>query len=522
MRFHLYNGKDIMNKRLKEKINEALHSSLPITVIVLLLSMTVAPMPSGTLMLFLFGALMLIIGIGVFSLGADISMLPMGESVGVQMSKMKRASFAAALCFLMGLFITVAEPDLQVLARQVPSIADGTLIFTVAAGVGLFLVVSLLRVQYKIPLHLLLLGFYLLLFALALFAPPEMLAVAFDSGGVTTGPVTVPFIMALGIGMASLRPDKTSREASFGLIALCSIGPVLAVLILSILYKPSTADYSFGLIPDVRTTTDMAAQFALGLPEYIKEVALAVLPVALLFAVYQVFTRRFRRKKLTQVVIGFLYAYVGLVLFLTGVNVGFLPVGHYLGTLLAGGNHPWLLVPLGMLMGYFIVEAEPAVHVLKREVEEFSNGAISQRALQKGLSVGVALSVGAAMARVLTGIPLFWFLAPGYAAALALSFFVPRVFTAIAFDAGGVATGPMTAAFLLPLAIGATEATGGDILRDAFGLVALVAMAPLITIQVLGLRAKRSKPRVCAGLPQDRLAELAVTMVYYGEVEQDA
>ena len=511
-----------MNQRLKEKVDESLRSALPITIIVLLLSVTIAPMPSGTLMLFLFGAVMLIVGIGIFSLGADISMLPMGESVGARMSKIKRTGLAAALCFVMGAVITVAEPDLQVLAHQVPSITDAALIFTVAGGVGLFLVISLLRMHYKIPLHLMLLGFYILLFVLAPFAPRDMLAVAFDSGGVTTGPVTVPFIMALGIGMASLRSDKTSREDSFGLIALCSVGPVLAVLLLSILFKPSTADYSFGAIPDVLTTADMASQFAKGIPTYIAEVAVAVLPIALLFAVYQLLTRRFHKKQLTRVIIGFLYTYAGLVLFLTGVNVGFLPVGHYLGTLLGGGKYPWLLIPIGMLMGYFLVEAEPAVHVLKREVEGFSNGAISQRALQKSLSIGVAAAVGASMLRVLTGISLFYFLVPGYAAALTLSFFVPHVFTAIAFDAGGVATGPMTAAFLLPLAIGATEAAGGNILTDSFGLVALVAMAPLITIQLLGLRANVNKPRTCADLPPRQLMQLAEAMVYYGEVDLDA
>lgn len=511
-----------MNKRLKEKINEALRSALPITCIVLLLSMTISPMPIGTLMLFLFGALLLICGIGLFSLGVDLTMLPMGESMGVQLSKAKKASIAAALCFLIGVILTVAEPDLQVLARQVPAIADMVLILTVAAGVGLFLTVALLRIYFHVQLRYMLIGFYVLAFGLALLAPRDFLAVAFDSGGVTTGPVTVPFIMSLGIGMAALRSDKASREDSFGLVALCSIGPILAVLLLGILYRPSTADFSFAVIPDVLTTADVARQFAAGIPAYLKEVSIAMLPIILLFGAFQLLTRRFHKKSLFKLGIGLLYTYAGLVLFLTGVNVGFMPVGHFIGSLLAGGGFRWLLIPIGMVMGYFIVEAEPAVHVLKKQVEEFSNGAISQRALQKSLSIGICISVGLSMLRVLTGISIFWFLVPGYAIALVLSFFVPHVFTAIAFDSGGVASGPMTATFLLPFAMGATQAVGGNILTDTFGIVAMVAMTPLITIQILGFLSRRRQARTCAGLPQAQLDLLAQTMVYYEEVNGHA
>lgn len=511
-----------MNRQLKEKINESLRSALPITVIVLLLSLTITPMPSGTLMLFLVGAVLLILGIGIFTLGADMSMLPVGEGMGVHLSKSKKVGIAAIFCFLIGIIITIAEPDLQVLADQIPSIEKTVLILTLAIGVGIFLIVALLRIYFHVPLRYVLIGSYALAFLLSIFAPNDFLGFAFDAGAVTTGPIVVPFIMAVGIGLATLRSDKSSKEDSFGLVALCCVGPILAVLILSILYNPSTANYHAADVPNVLTTTEMVDQLAIGLPTYIKEVAVAVLPIILLFGAFQLLTRRFHKKQLQKMVIGLLYTYVGLVLFLTGVNVGFLPVGHYIGMLVASEYGGWVLIALGAVMGYFIVEAEPAVHILKTQVEELSNGMVSQKAIQKSLSIGVGAAVALSMVRVLTGISVFYFLIPGYVIALAFSFFVPSFFTAVAFDAGGVATGPMTATFLLPFAIGATQAVGGNVLTDTFGLVAMIAIAPPITIQVLGFLSKRKQKRMRAYLPLSELQSLAQSMVYYGEGRDDA
>ncbi|MDL2217924.1 DUF1538 domain-containing protein [Christensenellaceae bacterium OttesenSCG-928-M15] len=511
-----------INQNLKEKIMESLRSTLPITFIVMALSMTITPMPIGSLMLFLFGALMLILGLGIFTLGADLAMVPMGEGMGVYMSKSKKLGLAIVLCFILGVIITIAEPDLQVLAQQVPAIDSMTLIMAVAIGVGIFLVVALLRIYFQVPLAYMLIGFYVAVFTIAFFAPNDFIPLAFDSGGVTTGPVTVPFIMAFGIGMASLRSDKASREDSFGLVGLCSIGPILAVLILSIIYNPSTAEHTYISIPDVSTSADITEYFMHGLPEYVKEVALAILPIVLMFGVFQIATKRFQKKQLMKMVFGLLYTYVGLVLFLTGVNVGFMPVGHYIGGLLAGSKYIYLLVPIGMIIGYFIVEAEPAVHVLKKQVEELSNGAISQKTLQKSLSVGVACAVGISMIRVIWQIPIFYFLIPGYIIALGLAFFVPKFFTAVAFDSGGVASGPMTATFLLPFAMGATQALGGNILTDTFGVVAMVAMTPLIAIQVLGFISVRKQKHLMAQKKVDPRQALADSMVYYEEVSGNA
>jgi len=498
-----------------EKIKESLSSVLPITAIVLALSITIVPLTPGVLVLFLFGSFLLIVGVGMFTLGVDMSMTPMGNAIGVTMSRARRRILPLAAAFLLGMLITVAEPDLTVLAQQVPAIPNLVLILTVAAGVGLFLVVALLRVTLKIPLSYLLVSFYLGAFVLAvLFTPNDFIPVSFDSGGVTTGPITVPFIMALGVGLASVRNDKNATNDSFGLVALCSIGPILSVLILGICYAPDSASYTPPVLAEIATTRDAAREFAAAFPHYAGEVAGAILPICGVFLLFQLFTRRFKRTQLLRIASGLVYTYVGLVLFLTGVNVGFMGAGELIGATIASGDLPFLLIPVGMVMGYFIVAAEPAVHVLVRQVEEVSMGSISQSAMRQGMSIGVAISIGIAMLRVLTGISILWFLIPGYAVSLALTFFVPQLFTGVAFDAGGVASGPMTATFLLPFAMGACQAWGGNLMTDAFGLVALVAMTPLVAIQLLGL-AGRVKKRLADDALRAELARVEDRVLYY-------
>ena len=475
-----------INRHLMEKTRESMASVLPITAIVFLLSITIAPLDPGTLVLFLFGAILLVGGMGLFTLGVDMSMIPMGEGVGSTLSKSRHLIIPLTVYFLLGVLTTMAEPDLQVLSKQVPAINSTVLVVTVAVGVGLFLVAATMRIRRGVPLRRMLLVLYFAVFALAAAAPGNFIPVSFDSGGVTTGPITVPFIMSLGLGIASTRSDKNSASDSFGLISLCSIGPILCVLLLGIIYKPQEAASHLSVIPSIPTTAQAAQYFIQSFPTYLREVAMALLPVAGLFLVFQLLTRRFKRGQLIRIVTGLLYTYLGLVLFLCGVNVGFMPAGQLIGATIAGGIK-WLLVPIGMLIGYYIVKAEPAVSVLTKQVEEISNGSISQRAMGLAMSIGVCVSVGLAMVRVLTGLNIFWLLIPGYAISLGLTFLVPSIFTGIAFDSGGVASGPMTATLLLPFAQGACHALGGNMMTDAFGIVAMVAMTPLVTIQVMGL-----------------------------------
>lgn len=484
-----------------EKTSESLSSVLPITVIVLVLSITAAPLTPAALVLFLFGAVLLIAGMGLFTLGVDMSMLPMGEGVGVELSKLRSVVIPLAICFVLGVVVTIAEPDLQVLASQIPGIPDRVLILSVALGVGTALVLALVRMRQKVRLSYVLLALYALVFVLAFLTPDTFLSLGFDSGGVTTGPITVPFIMALGIGMASMRTDKESGSDSFGLVSLGSVGPIIAVLLLGIFYRPENSAYTPIEIGELSTTRDVLFAFLAALPAYAEEVLTAIAPIIMLFFLFQLITRRFHIHQLGKMAMGLVYTYIGLVIFLTGVNVGFMPAGQMIGGAIAGGAAPWLLIFIGMLVGYFIVRAEPAVQVLTRQVEDVSNGSITQNAMMNALSIGVALSLALAMVRILTGLSILWFMIPGYVIALGLTFFVPHVYTGIAFDSGGVASGPMTTTFLLPLAMGACSAVGGDIMTDAFGIVAMVAMMPLITIQMMGYLSVRKERRMEAAEP---------------------
>ena len=379
------------------------------------------------------------------------------------------------------------------------------------------MIIALLRMLFSIALKHLLVIFNFVVFVLALFVPGDFLAIAFDSGGVTTGPMTVPFIMAFGVGIAAIRSDKHAADDSFGLVALCSIGPILSVLILGMIYNPGQSEQVSEAIPVIDNTVELWRLFAVEFPTYIKEMAISLFPIVAFFGAFQLISRDINKRMLIKIGIGLVYTYAGLVLFLTGVNVGFMPAGNYLGQTIAGLSYSWIIVPIGMIIGYFIVLAEPAVFVLTRQVEEMTSGAISARAMGLSLSIGVAVSVGLAMVRVLTGISILWFLVPGYAIALILTIFVPKIFTAIAFDSGGVASGPMTATFLLPFAMGACEALGGNIITDAFGIVAMVAMTPLITIQVMGVvfKLKESSLHKAAGyrkgyIPLDAYGDMEI------------
>ncbi len=481
---------------LREKLNESISSVLPIALIVALMCLSFVPVTADLMLSFLLGTIMLIVGMGLFTLGDEASMTQIGNHTGARMTKTRRLWLILALSFILGVAITVAEPDLQVLASNVPHINTAVLIITVSVGVGLFLVVCMLRILLGIQLRWVLLGCYIVVFALAALSDAGFLSVAFDSGGVTTGPMTVPFIMALGVGVASIRSDKNAEADSFGLVALCSIGPILAVMLLGFFYEMEDGVVAASVIHSYADTVELGGGYLRAIPEYMGEVALALAPIVGFFLLFQVFALHLRRVPFLKIIIGLVYTYVGLVLFLVGVNVGFSSLGTILGAQLAIQS-PWLLVPIAMVMGWFIISAEPAVHVLNKQVEEISAGAVSEKAMGLSLSIAIALATGLAMVRVLTGISILWFVVPGYAAALALSFFVPPIFTAIAFDSGGVASGPMTATFMLPFAMGACEAVGGNVITDAFGLVSLVAMMPLITVQVMGavyvVRSKKAK-----------------------------
>jgi len=474
------------------KIKEALISALPVTVIVYVLSLTpLFDFSPAELITFSVGAVLLVLGIGLFNMGADLAMTPMGTQVGSGLSKQRKLGLLLAICFALGLLITVAEPDLQVLATQVSAVMNGTvLVYAVGIGVGAFLIVAVLRIVFHKELSHILMLFYMLLFALSLLLAVgdkmDLLPLAFDSGGVTTGPITVPFIMALGVGISSVLGDRRSKENSFGLVALCSVGPILAVLVLG-LFSEKGMVYE---VPDYAVSADVLGAFLYTAAHTAKEVAIALGLIVAFFLICQITFLQLPKRKLLKITLGVLFTYVGLVIFLTGVNVGFMPIGYKLGAALAQSN-PVFLVVFGLIIGVLVVLAEPAIHVLNQQVEDITGGYITKRAMITGLCIGVGLSIALSMIRIVFGFSLVYYIIPGYFISLALSLFVPPIYTAIAFDSGGVASGPMTSGFILPFATGVCVAMQGPdaVLRDAFGVVALVAMTPLITIQLLGFRA---------------------------------
>ena len=479
-------------KELAAKIQEALLSALPITVIVYLLALSPWVNFTGAEMItFTIGAVLLIVGIGLFSLGADMAMTPMGTHVGAGLSRQRKLGLLLGVCFVLGMLITIAEPDLQVLANQVSSVMNGTvLIYCVGAGVGLFLMVAILRIVFRKQLSLILMLFYMLMFALALMLTVNgneaLMPMAFDSGGVTTGPITVPFIMALGVGISSVLGDRSSQENSFGLVSLCSVGPILAVLMLGIF---STNDLAYA-VPDYGVSNEILATYLHSLVHTAKEVALALGLIVAFFLICQMIFLKLPKKRLVKIGVGVVFTYIGLVLFLSGVNVGFMPIGYKLGYQMAEFNQ-WVLVALGLVMGVLVVLAEPAIHVLNVQVEDVTGGYVSKKSMMMGLCIGVGASIALSVIRIIFDFSIVYYVIPGYFISLTLSLFVPPVYTAIAFDSGGVASGPMTSGFILPFATGVCVCLQGEaaVLRDAFGVVALVAMTPLITIQLLGFKA---------------------------------
>ena len=479
-------------KELKAKILEALISALPITAIVYILALLPwFDFSVAELIAFGVGAVMLVLGIGLFNLGADLAMTPMGTHVGAGLSKQRKLGLLLGVCFVLGVLITVAEPDLQVLAGQVDGVIDGDLlVYTVGIGVGSFLLVAILRIVFKRRLSNILSVFYMLLFALSLMLvvgdKMDLLPMAFDSGGVTTGPITVPFIMALGVGISSVLGDKRSQENSFGLVALCSIGPMLAVLVLG-LFAGNDLAYTVSYKP---VGNDILGAYLENMGHVAREVALALGLIVVFFLICQFAFLKLPKRRLLKIGMGVIFTYVGLVLFLTGVNVGFMPVGYKLGNLMGSVNEVFL-VGLSLVMGVLVVLAEPAIHVLNVQVEEVTGGYITKRSMLLGLCIGVGSSIALAVLRIIFDFSLVYYIVPGYFISLALSLVVPPMYTAVAFDSGGVASGPMTSGFILPFATGVCVALQGEsaVLRDAFGVVALVAMAPLITIQLLGFRA---------------------------------
>jgi hypothetical protein len=470
---------------ITEKLKESFTSIIPITLIVLVVCIVCNDINlMGLIPAFLIGCLLLVFGMSFFDIGVNISMIQIGSKIGKSLTKRNNVYILLLMCFIIATIITIAEPDLLVLANQTPNISPLILIFSVGFGVGLFFLLGCIRLLRKWNYNILLIVICFFMLLISFFAPKEFIGVAFDSGGVTTGALSVPFIMSLSRGLSGFRTDKNKKEDTFGLMAFCSLGPIIIVLLLGILYHPESTYEKIELITN-SSLTEVIKTYISSFPIYIKDVLISFSPIIVLFFIYNFAVLKLNKNLLFKIIKGLIYTFIGLTLFLTGVNIGLLPMAYLIGQTVT--NNVYILIPLTIVLGFFIIYSEPALKVLLDQIDDITNGTINKKILLLSISIGVSIATCLAIVRIIVDINLLYIIVPGYIIAILLSFFTPNVFTRIAFDSGGVASGTMTASFLLPFAIGSSELLGKNVLVSAFGLVAIVATIPLITVEIIGI-----------------------------------
>lgn len=484
------------------KLKEVLYSVLPITVLVLILHFTLSPINTLVLIRFLIGAVLIILGLTAFLIGVDVGITPIGNSLGATIAKTNKIWIVAISGIILGFFISVAEPDLHILADQVGSVTSGmiskwSIVGFVSAGIAIMLSIGLIKIVYNFPLYKLLTIVYGIIFALAIFTTPEFLAISFDASGATTGALTVPFVLSLAIGVSKLKKDsKSSEKDSFGLVSIASTGAIISVMVMSILSKTNNITGNLAQEP---TSTSILNPFFHEFPAVTTEISLALLPILLIFLIFQKVSFKLSNSAVRKILFGILFTFLGLVLFLVGVNAGFMAVGSTVGYNIALLDNKAYVIIVGFILGVVTILAEPAVYVLTHQIEDVTSGYVSRKVVMITLSIGVGIAVALSIVRILIPeLQLWQYLLPGYVISIALMYFVPKLFVGMAFDSGGVASGPMTATFVLAYAQGAAEATNGaNVLVDGFGIISMVAMTPLIALQLLGLVYKvKSKKEV--------------------------
>ena len=477
---------------LTQKFKEVFYSVLPISVIVLILNFTLTPLNTTLLIRFLLGAFLIIIGLSIFLLGVDIGITPIGHMMGSLITKTNKLWIIGIAGLILGFFISVAEPDLHILARQVDFVTSGvismsSIVITVSIGIAILLSLGLIRIVFNKPLNKFLTLLYGIVFILALFTSSEFLAISFDSSGATTGALTVPFILALAAGVSTLKKDSVaSEEDSFGLVGIASTGAIISVMLVSIFSQ--TKKITGSLEYSIAQSTSILTPFVAKLPSILFEIFLALLPIIIIFIIFQKISHELPRKSVHKVFKGLLYTFIGLVLFLVGVNAGFMDVGSTVGYKLASIDNKFFVIIISIILGLVTILAEPAVHVLTHQIEDVTSGYVNRKFVLSALSIGVGCAVGFSIIRIIVpGIQLWHFLLPGYLISIIMAYIVPELFVGIAFDSGGVASGPMTATFILAFAQGVAEAIeGADVLIDGFGIIAMVALTPIIALQILG------------------------------------
>lgn len=478
---------------LLEKFKETLYSVLPIVIIVLVLNFTITPIEGLLIFRFLLGAVLIVIGLSIFLFGADIGITPIGNLMGTSIAKTNKIWIVAIAGALLGFFISIAEPDLHILAGQVENATGGALasnaiVLVVSIGIGAMIALGFMRIVFNKPLNKILAIIYGIILVFTLFTSSEYLAISFDASGATTGAMTVPFILALGVGISSLKAGEDSDDDSFGLVAIASSGAILAVLVMSV-FSSSSGLTGSAQIAEAMESTSIIGPFIQELPTIAQEVLLSLLPLLILFIGFNLVSFKLSRRKRNKILKGLLYTYIGLVLFLLGVNAAFMEVGSVVGQILASFDNQWVVVCIAFILGLVVILAEPAVYVLTEQIEDVTSGYVKRKVVMFALAIGVAVAVALSIIRIIVpGIQLWHYLLPGYIISIVLSYIVPKLFVGMAFDSGGVASGPMSATFILAFAQGVARATpGAEVLVDGFGIIAMIALTPLIAIQILGL-----------------------------------
>lgn len=471
-----------MKNKLVENLYDSFKSVMPITIVIVILSFLIK-IPNNTILSFSISSIFLIFGITFFTVGADMSMIRIGEHIGNSIVKKRGRVTILIISFIMGMVITLSEPDLTVFAKELTSIPNILIIVLVSAGVGLYLMVGVFRILKKISYRTIVTASLLIILFLLYLVPQEFISVAFDGGGVTTGAMGVPLIVAFGYGITKIRSDKDAKGDSFGLCGLASLGPIIVILLLGLIFKTENYFDTSNFINKLPIIEKFTESFISSL----RDVFISLLPILCVFICSQIFECKISKNDFVKIIVGIVLSVIGLTLFLTGVSSGFMETGYRIGSIISSSQYRYFLIPLGMLMGYIIISAEPAVKILNKQISDLTEGSISEKMINLCLSIGVCLAIGISLLRVFFKIPMIYVIVPGYFIAGLLMYFTPNMFMTIAYDSGGAASGAMTTSFLLPICIGACEVLGGNILVDAFGVGALVSLTPIITIQVLGI-----------------------------------
>lgn len=489
---------------LSSKFREVFFAVLPVTLIVVILNFTLVPIPSNLMWQFLVGFVLVTLGLTIFLVGVDLGVTPLGMLLGPIITKWNKLWLVLIAAFVLGFIISFAEPDLIILGKQIEFITSGeiasiTIITVVSLGIAVLMMLGFLRLVYNIPLFIILNILYVIILILAIFTQPEFLAIAFDTSGATTGALAVPFILSLSMGLTSIKKDrKASEKDSFGLVSIVSAGAIISVMILNLIIEKQ--EYSEIMKKESSESLSVAMAFINNVPGGIRDSFFAFLPLVIIFILLIIFTKAISKIEIKRIAFGFVYSIVGLGIFFIGIHTGFMDVGSIIGGYLVSMDSYVFLVGVGFILGVFTIIAEPAVHVLTQQIEEVTAGFVKKSSVLIALSIGVGFAISLSVLRIVIGeIQLWHYLLPGYIIALGLTFVVPKLFVGIAFDAGGVATGPITATFILSFINGAAyEHSTASILIDGFGMIAMVALMPIITLQILGLlyRIKSAKKEV--------------------------